>query len=238
MKPVLVLQHLPDDGPAFLATWLAAQGRQVDLRHTSAGDAFPERIEGHAALAVLGGEWGANDERPSLRQAEQLIRQAVAAGVPVLGHCLGGQLMARALGAAVSRSPAPERGWHAVQRRPSARAREWLGHGPEELVLFQWHRDAFALPQGAEALAGSEACPNQAFALGPHLAMQFHVEVDAIKLEAWAAEAEAEPRPAAGRAQPPTWHGAERMRPGTRQHLAASQALAGHIYARWLRFAG
>ncbi len=130
MKPVLVLQHLPDDGPAFLATWLAAQGRALELRHTAAGDAYPERIDGFGALAVLGGEWGANDDRPSLRQAEHLIRQAVAAGVPVLGHCLGGQLMARALGGAVGLSPAPERGWHAVQRHATPQARQWLGEGP------------------------------------------------------------------------------------------------------------
>ena len=235
MKPVLVLQHLPDDGPAFLATWLAAKGRALELRHTTAGDAYPERIDGFGALAVLGGEWGANDERPSLRQAEHLIRQAVACGVPVLGHCLGGQLMARALGAAVGRSPAPERGWHAVQRQHTALAREWLGDGPAEPVLFQWHRDAFALPPGAESLAHNAACPHQAFALGPHLAMQFHVEVDEAKLQAWAAEAEAEaPAPAT----PPGWHGAERLRQDTARHLAASQALAARIYARWLRFAG
>ena len=90
MKPVLVLQHLPDDGPAFLATWLARQGRPMDLRHTSAGQAYPATIDGFGALAVLGGEWSANDDRPSLRQAESLIRQAVAAGIPVIGHCLGG----------------------------------------------------------------------------------------------------------------------------------------------------
>jgi GMP synthase-like glutamine amidotransferase len=240
MKPVLVLQHLPDDGPAFLATWLAAQGRALELRHTTAGDAYPERIDGFGALAVLGGEWGANDDRPSLRQAERLIQQAVAAGVPVLGHCLGGQLMARALGAAVVRSPAPERGWHTVRRHATPRAREWLGDAAAEPVLFQWHRDAFGLPPGAEALAHNDACPHQAFALGPHLAMQFHVEVDVAKLEAWATEAQGEgssphtgePAPAA------TWHGAARLRADSARHLHASQALAGHVYGRWLRFAG
>jgi GMP synthase-like glutamine amidotransferase len=237
MKPVLVLQHLPDDGPAFLATWLAAQGRAVDLRHTSAGDEYPERIDGFGALAVLGGEWGANDDRPSLRRAEQLIRQAVAAGVPVLGHCLGGQLMARALGAPVAASPAPERGWHPVQLRDTPGAHAWFGAGQGEPVLFQWHRDAFGLPPGAESLAHSQACPHQAFALGPHLAMQFHVEVDETKLRAWAAEAEADPAAAAAPSAP-TWHDGAALRAGTLRHLAASQALASRVYARWLRFAG
>ncbi|MFN5156863.1 MAG: type 1 glutamine amidotransferase [Betaproteobacteria bacterium] len=236
MKPVLVLQHLPDDGPAFLATWLAAQGRAVDLRHTAAGDDYPERIDGFGALAVLGGEWGANDDRPSLRRAELLIRQAVAAGVPVLGHCLGGQLMARALGAPVAASAAPQRGWPPVRRRDTPVSHAWFGAGQGEPVLFQWHRDAFGLPPGAESLAHSPACPHQAFALGPHLAMQFHVEVDEAKLRAWAAEAESEPAAGAASAAP-TWHDAAALRAGTQRHLAASQALAGRVYARWLRFA-
>ncbi len=232
MKPVLVLQHLPDDGPAFLATWLAAQGRAVDLRHTAAGDAYPERIDAHGALAVLGGEWSANDERPSLRRAEDLIRQPVAAGVPVLGHCLGGQLMSRALGGRVTASPQPERGWHAVQRVHTPTADDWFG--PDALpALFQWHREAFDRPPGAEVLAGSDACPLQAFALGPHLAMQFHVEVDAPKLAAWAAEAAGDTV-----AGPPTWHDAARLQRDTPRCLAASQALASRVYARWLRFAG
>jgi len=234
MKPVLVLQHLPDDGPAFLATWLAAQGRPMDLRHTSAGDAFPDRIDGHGALAVLGGEWSANDERPSLRQAESLIRQAVAAGVPVLGHCLGGQLMSRALGGSVAPTPVPERGWHPVDLMPGPAAHDWFGPAAS-LTLFQWHSDAFTVPPGAQGLAASAVCAHQAFALGPHLAMQFHVEVDAAKLAAWAEEADAavsDPRDALA-----SWHGGTRMRSDTARCLAASQAVAAQVYARWLRFA-
>ncbi len=234
MKPVLVLQHLPDDGPAFLATWLAAQGQAMDLRHTAAGDAYPERIDGHRALAVLGGEWSANDDRPSLRQAEHLIRQAVAQGVPVLGHCLGGQLMARALGGAVGLSPTAERGWHEVHVAAEPAAREWFGDEPAH-TLFQWHRDAFSLPPGAVRLAHNPSCPNQAFALGPHLAMQFHVEVDATKLASWADEADAG---AAGARAESAWHDGARLRQDTPRALAASQALASRIYARWLRFAG
>ena len=236
MKPVLVLQHLPDDGPAFLSTWLAAQGRAVELRHAAAGDVYPARIDDYAALAVLGGEWSANDERPTLRQAETLIRQAVAGGVPVLGHCLGGQLMARALGAAVGPSSAPERGWHRVQIACGPQARRWFGSDPAP-VVFQWHRDVFELPAGAESLAGNAACRHQAFGFGPHLAMQFHIEVDAAKLAAWAAEAGQEGLGGDGIAAPPTWHDAARMRLDTVEHLARSQALAGRVYGEWLRFA-
>ena len=187
MKPVLVLQHEHNDGPSFLATWLAAQGRRMDLRNTEAGDAYPERIDGFAALAVLGGAMSANDPLPSLRRAERLILQALEQGIPVLGHCLGGQLMARALGAPVTRSPMPEVGWHPIDIAPVPEARAWFGDAPTQTV-YQWHGEAFALPPGAVHLAGNAHCPHQAFAIGPSLAMQFHVEIDAAKHAAWAAE--------------------------------------------------
>jgi GMP synthase (glutamine-hydrolysing) len=233
-KPVLILQHLPDDGPGHLLTWLRQRGLGVDLRHTRAGDTFPADMTGHAALAVLGGAWSANDDRPSLRAAEALIRDAVARGAPVLGHCLGGQLMSRALGGRVGPSPQPERGWHPVRLLDEPAARAWFGPA-DEAVVFHWHGEAFSLPAGALALAGSAACPVQAFALGPHLAMQFHVEVDAGKLAAWAEEAAQEARPEHEAA---TWHGAPRVRADTPRHLAASLALADRIYGRWAALAG
>ncbi|NWG74678.1 MAG: type 1 glutamine amidotransferase, partial [Rubrivivax sp.] len=88
MKPVLILQHLHEDGPAYLAQWLRERGVAVDLRNTEAGDAYPGTIADHAALAILGGRMSANDPLPSLRDAERLIVDAVARGRPVLGHCL------------------------------------------------------------------------------------------------------------------------------------------------------
>lgn len=236
MKPVLVLQHLPDDGPAYLATWLAAQGRTLDLRHASAGDTCPAHIDGFAALAVLGGAWSANDDRPWLRQVERLISQAVADGVPVLGHCLGGQLMARTLGAAVGPAPMPERGWHELAIAPGSEAQAWFGPGSQATV-FQWHVESFSLPAGAERLSGSAACPNQAFARGPHLAMQFHIEVDEQKLQAWSSEAASEPVGAVPDGLAAGWHGAARMRADTHRHLATSQRLASQVYGRWLHFA-
>jgi GMP synthase (glutamine-hydrolysing) len=184
MSPVLILQHLVDDGPAHLGAWLAAQEVPVELRCTEAGDAFPTSLGNARALAVLGGAMSANDPLPSLRQAEKLILEAIERGVPVIGHCLGGQLMARALGGRVGPSPAPEIGWLPLERLPGTAADDWFGPDPLPAV-FHWHYEAFSLPRGATALATSAACPVQAFALGPHLAMQFHVEQDLAKLRRW-----------------------------------------------------
>src|SRR2546423_10338948 len=233
MKPVLVLQHLSADGPAYLATWLQRHGRPFEVFNSELGQEFPADIRGYGALAVLGGEMSANDPLPSLRAAERLIIDAMEADVPVLGHCLGGQLMARALGAPVVDSPAPEIGWHPVQLLPHDDTPQWFGEGGDA-VVFQWHYDAFELPEGATPLARSDACPHQAFSVGPHLAMQFHVELDELKLVAWTTGHDERFFAAA---TAPTVQTAAQMLAGTPQHMAAQQRMADRIYARWLRFA-
>jgi GMP synthase-like glutamine amidotransferase len=228
-KPVLVLQHLSADGPAYLGSWLARHAIECEVRNTEAGDAYPEDLSAYAALAILGGEMSANDPLPSLRQAERLVRLAIERELPIVGHCLGGQLMARALGARVVDSPQPEIGWQRMEVADSALARAWFG-APGPTVVFQWHYEAFELPAGAERLASSAACPNQAFALGPHLAMQFHVEVDAEKVGRWSVDEGA--RFAAVLDRQTVQDGAQ-MRAGISRLLGAHQALADRVYARW-----
>jgi GMP synthase (glutamine-hydrolysing) len=234
MKPVLVLQHLSTDGPGYLGTWLDAQGVRWEVRNTDAGEVYPERIDDYAALAILGGEMSANDPLPSLRQAERLFLQAVERGRPTLGHCLGGQLMARALGAAVSASPAPEIGWQLIQVNDDDLSLAWFGSAGSHHV-YHWHYESFALPAGARLLASSAACPHQAFALGPHLAMQFHIEVDTGKVERWSRDGDDSLQPLL--AQHRSVQGGEAMREAVAQHLPAHQRLADRIYRRWIALA-
>lgn len=232
MQRVLILQLLSADGPAYLARWLHAQGVPFEVRNSEAGDAFPDRLDGYRALAILGGEMSANDPLPSLRQAEALFLQAAARGVPTLGHCLGAQLMARALGARVQDSPLPEVGWQAVRVAEHPDAAAWFGPAPSHEV-FQWHFEAFSLPPGATLLASNAACPVQAFALGPHLALQFHVELDGAKLSLWAAES-TERDQRMRQLHPETVHSPDALVLGAANRLAAQQALAERIYGRWL----
>ena len=235
MKPVLILQHLSADGPAYLATWLRAQGVAFEVRNTEAGEAFPEKLDSYGALVILGGEMSANDPLPSLRQAEDLFLQAERAGLPTLGHCLGGQLMARALGAGVVDSPLPEVGWQRMTRLTVPLAEAWFG-AETELTVFHWHYEAFELPPGATWLATNSACPHQAFAVGPHLAMQFHVELDAEKLARWSQETTS--RDGQARLQHPgTVHSAQAMRSAAASLLPAQHRLADCIYTRWLESA-
>jgi GMP synthase (glutamine-hydrolysing) len=239
LQPVLILQHMLDDHPAYLATWLQARGIAFDLRNTALGQDFPADLSAHSALASLGGVMSANDDLPSLRQAEHLMREAARTGKPMLGHCLGGQLMAKALGGRVVASPLPEVGWQPMQIDNTPLAQAWLGvesppHASRhQATVFHWHYEAFELPPGAQLLARSAACPHQAFAIGPHsLAMQFHVEVDAPKLAQWAAALDAEYQ-RAHRQNPGTVQSAAQMQERAATRLAAQQHLADRIYARW-----
>jgi GMP synthase-like glutamine amidotransferase len=207
------------------------QGLPFDLRNTEVDEAYPEHMDAHSALAILGGEMSANDPLPSLRRAELLILDAMARGRPVIGHCLGGQLMARALGARVVASPAPEIGWHDIQLETHESARQWFGDQVRATV-FQWHEEAFELPPGATPLAGSDACTYQAFAIGPHLAMQFHLEVDEEKLRRWSMLDSEAYRSLQQRHA--TVQGGAVMREAMAVHLPVQQELADRVYARWL----
>lgn len=231
MKPVLILQHLSTDGPAYLATWLRTHAVPFEVFDTQAGQSYPDHLDGYGALAVLGGEMSANDTMPSLRQAERLIVEGMRDGVPVIGHCLGGQLMARALGASVHASPAPEIGWQPMRIEPGDAAHAWFG-ALSEATVFHWHFEAFALPAGAVRLASSAACPHQAFAIGPHLGMQFHVELDADKLARWSASTD--PTYLRLQNECTSVQPGALMRAQAATALEAQQALAARLYARWI----
>jgi GMP synthase (glutamine-hydrolysing) len=147
------------------------------------------------AIAVFGGAMNVADagELPWLRTEIELLRDALDAGVPLLGICLGSQLLAAAAGAEVRRAARPEIGWFAVERTGAGAADPVLGALPERFTAYQWHSWTFALPEGAVELARSPVCP-QAYVLGGHAwGVQFHPEVTPGILEAWIADAASDP---------------------------------------------
>lgn len=233
---VLVLQHTLEDGPGYLGQWLDAQGLRWHAPCAEAGHVYPESVRGHRALAVLGGAWNANDDRPSLRHAEHLIREADALGIPVIGHCLGGQLLARALGGQVQTLREPEIGWLPIVVNADEEAQAWLGP-PGAAMVYQWHYDSFvSLPHGARSLAASKVCAHQSFALRQHLGMQFHIEITPAKIDDWLAHPGPGYAPALARC-PHSVQTDAAMRAATADHLAGSEAMARRIYARWLSLA-
>lgn len=137
-----------------------------------------------AGLVFMGGPMSVNDDLPWIAPTLDLIRQAVAADIPVLGHCLGGQLIAKALGGEVGRNPVKEIGWGRVEVADSPEARQWFGD-IREFQAFHWHGETFSLPPGASCILSSAHCANQAYVLGKHLGMQCHVEMTEDMIRAW-----------------------------------------------------
>lgn len=231
MKPILILQHQTPERAAYLRTWLTNKGIAYEIRNAGIGEDFPASIEPYSALAVMGGAMSANDPLLSNRQAEVLILQAVLKDIPVIGHCLGGQLMSRALGAVIGASPKPEIGWQPIKYANDPAVQHWFGDDPTPVVI-QWHYDSFAVPAGATLLASSPACPNQAWAMGPHLAMQFHIEMDQEKAQWWADDED--PQWARARAQYDSVQDREGILSGIDTYLEQHQRTADSIYSRWL----
>ena len=232
MKPVLILQHQIPENAAYLITWLERNRIQYQVVNAGTGEPFPATIEPYAALAVMGGGMSSNDPLLSNRQAEILILQAIHRDIPVIGHCLGAQLMARALGGTVQTSPQPEIGWQPIEYEDTPLVQEWFGDTPTGTVI-QWHYESFSIPTGATRLATSPACPNQAFAYGPHLAMQFHIEINEVKIDSWVYEDD--PQWADARTRYNSVQDKIAMLSGIPFHLAQHQSTADRIYTNWLR---
>ncbi|NJQ06631.1 type 1 glutamine amidotransferase [Streptomyces lonarensis] len=188
--PVLVVQHGPQGGPRRVGVWLAEAGLELRVVHGHAGDDVPERPDGHAAVVVLGGGYLPDDDHraPWLAPTRRLVAAALDTGVPVLGICLGGQLLAHVAGGTVEgESGAPEFGSTRLTLRPEA-ADDPLFHGlPAEVTAIERHVDRITvLPPGAHWLMESRVCPHQAFRVGATAwGTQFHPEVPADRLAEW-----------------------------------------------------
>jgi GMP synthase (glutamine-hydrolysing) len=179
-----VLQHVPFEGPAVLGDVIRERGIEVDVVRVDLGMAVPP-AQSVEALVVMGGPMGAFDDidHPHLAAERELISTCVRAGAPVLGVCLGAQLLAASLGGRVYRGPAPEVGTGTVQLTDDGRRDPVLGVAGPELPVLHWHQDTFDLPDGASLLATSTQYRHQAFRWGTAYGLQFHIEIDGGSLE-------------------------------------------------------
>jgi GMP synthase-like glutamine amidotransferase len=172
------LQHVPFEGPGAIAGWCVARGHTLERVHAYCGDALP-RAAAVEALVVMGGPMSANDDAGLdwLADEKRLVEAALRAGRPILGVCLGAQILASVLGARVYRAKLREIGWWPLRLRPEAERGSPLAGWPADLTPLHWHGETFDLPAGAAHLAETDAVPNQAFQSGSALGLQFHVEM-------------------------------------------------------------
>ena len=187
MPTALVLQHVAVEGLGAIADALAARGIAVRTIRTYAGEPVPARLDAEA-LIVMGGSMGVYeaDQHPHLRDELRLIDAALAAGRPILGTCLGSQLLAAALGARVYPNTRKEIGWYEVELSDAAREDALLGDMPQRFTPLHWHGDIFDLPTGAVHLAASAMTPHQAFRHGAHAyGLLFHLELRRAHLDTW-----------------------------------------------------
>ncbi len=232
MKTIAIIQHLANDDPAFFGAWCRAQGLPFIVFHMFEGATLPARASEHSGWCILGGAMSANDPLPYFDDLLERIREAVAEDIPVIGHCLGGQLIARALGGTVQAAEHTEIGWSDLEVMHEA-GEQWFGPGARvgtRLPLFQWHSESFSIPPSAQWLVRGQHCAHQAFGVGgKHLAMQFHCEVDEAKVRRWL---ELDASELCGNVSPGVQQAVDIL-PTLAEDIARSQAIASHIYARW-----
>jgi len=229
MNPVAVFRTARSEGPGYFATYLERRLIPLQLVALDEGAPVPRDARRFSGLVFMGGPMSVNDDLPWTAPALELVRDAVRKDVPVLGHCLGGQLIAKAFGGVVGPNPVKEIGWGEVRVAQNALAREWLGdlHGFES---FHWHGETFSIPPGGTRILESPHCANQAFALGKHFGMQCHVEMTEDLIALWLRGGADEIREAAGS---PAVQKPEEIQRNLGPRLDALHMVAERIYERW-----
>jgi GMP synthase-like glutamine amidotransferase len=178
----------------------------------------------------MGGPMSVNDSLPWIPPALALIRKAVELDIPLLGHCLGGQLISKSLGGVVSQNPVKEIGWNQCTVSDNDAARLWFGN-VQSFDAFHWHGETFSLPQGASLLLSSAHCVNQAYALGKHFALQCHVEMTEQMIIDWCAVGANE---IDASANSPAVQSALTMQTQMADKLTLLQKIARQLYLRWI----
>lgn len=229
MKAVAILRTARSEGPAYFATYLERRSIAWQLVPLDEGAPVPREPRLFSGLVFMGGAMSVNDELPWIAPAIELIREAVRKDVPVLGHCLGGQLMSRAFGGAVRANPYKEIGWGEVRVADNGVAREWLGE-VQAFESFHWHGETFSIPPGATRVLENAHCANQAFAFGKHFGMQCHVEMTEELVRSWLSSGGDEMRAASAS---PAVQSSEEVQRDLERRLGALHQVADRIYDRW-----
>lgn len=229
-RSAIALRHIAFEDLGLLAPVLEREGWDIAYREASLDDLGDGSLREAELLVVLGGPIGVyeTDSYPFLVTEIALIEQRLSRNLPVLGICLGAQLMAKALGSRVYAGPVKEIGWGQVELTGEGAASCLSPLGEADAFVLHWHGDTFDLPDGAQRLASNQHYQNQAFAHGRNaLALQFHLEADPHGLEQWYVGHASELGQA--KVSVPT------LRAETTRIAPGCAAMADRVFSRWLR---
>ena len=231
MNPVYIIRHIECEGPGYLETVL--QQSQVEYRLIAIDQqeplpASPERMSG---LVIMGGPMSVNDDDDWIALEKTLIRQAIDNNLPVLGHCLGGQFIAAALGANIANNPVKEIGWLPVSATDQDReVPDWLALFSQAQTVFHWHGETFELPHNSTRLLSSKDCTNQAFLHKDNVfAFQCHIEMTAPMVDEWSRLYEDELQEPSGTIQT-----RKQMLAACEKHIPNMNRLSDEIYKSWI----
>lgn len=230
MKPIAIFRHASTEGPGYLTAFLDRRMIPLQLIRIDAGDPLPVNVTNYSGLVFMGGPMSVNDNLPWIPPVLQLIQQAVAAGIPVLGHCLGGQLMSKALGGVVTKNAVKEIGWGEVQVSRNFDTFRWFGE-VSCFEAFHWHGETFSIPAGAINLLESKHCAHQAFSMGKHIAFQCHIEMTIEMVSEWCRIGADEITAAANS---PGVQPASEIERDIISRVTTLNAVADHVYSAWV----
>jgi len=231
MKPVLIFRFLAHEGPGYLGNFLDEKNIPWQLIKIDEGEPVPSSILAYSGMVLMGGPMSVNDDLPWIPPLLALIRQAHENDIPLLGHCLGGQLMSKALGALVSKSSVKEIGWGEVTVSNNEAAKHWFG-SIETFNAFHWHGETFSLPAAAIHLLASPHCQNQAWGIGKHLAFQTHIEMTPEMVIKWREEGSSE---LVKSVNSPAVQQANHMQQELPLHCFFLNKVAKQVYSQWIQ---
>jgi len=185
---IVFLKHIPIEGPGTIGLFFEKTPYKIKIFELDQGDPLPETLEGIEAVVVLGGPMNVYEEEkyPFLKEEDEFLKRALRQSIPLLGICLGSQMLAKVNGARVEKARQEEIGWSEIHLTRDGRCDPLFEGLDEKLAVFQWHEDTFSVPVGGQLLATSEVCHNQAIKVGENAyGLQFHVEVTQDIIESW-----------------------------------------------------
>ena len=185
MKPVRIFRHVACEGPGYLGTFLERHNIPFELICIDEGVTVPQELDNVSGLVFMGGSMNVTDPLQWISEEKELIRSAIEKNIPVMGNCLGAQLMSAALGGEISHDENMEIGWHQVEADSNNKDNEWLNDIPDNFIPFHWHADTFTIPKYATVLLHSKCRQNQAFVINNSIALQFHLEMTTEMIKEW-----------------------------------------------------